>query len=541
MGGKGRAVSFFTRLKVRTKLIVGFLLVSLIGALIGGVGLISLRSVDAMSDRMYHYETLGLRASSEAHIQLVAVGRELRSLMLASTEQQRTLREKNIQSLFAELDKSLERTKRRFTSAEGQAMVRQLESEVRQYQNIVEQALTRLMAAPLYQESDLTQYLVAEVVPVGDKAEATMQRLVNRKADAAQNYNTEINTLFTSSIGWLIGFTLIGVTVGVFLGWLLGRHLTRQLGAEPSEVSDIANAVAQGDLTSQFDQSAIHPQSVMHAVVQMQNSLRHIVSNVRSGTQYMAVGIDQIASGNIDLSQRTEEQAANVSETASAMEEIAGTLRSNAAVAQEATQLTGAVRHAAENSQGAVKETVRSMEEIKKSSEQITNFINVIDGIAFQTNILALNAAVEAARAGSEGRGFAVVASEVRTLAQRSADAANEIKTVIEKSAADVGRGYSTASQAGKIIEQMVAQVNQVTTLIDEISAATLEQNAGVEQVNQAINQLEEVTQHNSALVEQAAAATASLNDQAEQLVQVVSVFRVGEKSSAPQLMHYSS
>lgn len=523
-------MSFFQRFRVRTKLIVGFLLVSIIGALIGTVGWLSLNNVNRMSERMYSYETLGIRDTAEAHVQLVAIGRELRSLFLASSQKERQLREQTIQQLFQQLESTLKLGATRFTSAEDLNMVERLQNEVVAYKERVTYVLSQIQDEPFYQESDLTTYIGAEVVTTGDRAEELMERLVGDKESAASTYNTEIASVFNRSLGWLIGFTAVGVILGLALGLLLARHLMQQLGAEPVRLRQVANAIAEGDLTDDMESERIYPQSVMYSIAQMQTALQGIVSNVRSNTQQMAVGLDQIAKGNLDLCQRTDEQAANVTETASAINQIASTLHSNAASSNEATQLTRVVRTSATNGQEAVHATIASMEEIKKASEQITNILGVIDGIAFQTNILALNAAVEAARAGAEGRGFAVVASEVRTLAQRSATAAQEIKTLIEQSTATIQLGWENASEAGAAIEKMVNQVAQVTTLIDEISTATLEQSMGVEQVNQAINQLDSVTQHNASLVEQSTVATTNLNDQAEHLVRLVSVFHLNAK-----------
>ncbi|GGE73828.1 methyl-accepting chemotaxis protein [Paenalcaligenes hominis] len=526
-------MSFLTRFSVKTKLLIGFLLISVIGALIGLVGWLSLNNVNHMSERMYSYETLGIRDTAEAHVQLVAVGRELRGLFLASSLKERQQREQTIQQLFQQLENTLALGLTRFASAEGQSMVKQLQDEVAAYKKHVGYVLAQIKNEPFYEESDLTAYIGAQVVTTGDRAEQMMERLVTRKESAAHAYNAEIASVFGRSLGWLIGFTAIGVALGLALGLLLAHHLMCQLGAEPVRLRQVANAIAAGDLTDEVESTQVYPQSVMYSIAQMQVALRGIVSNVRSSTQQMAVGLEQIAKGNLDLCQRTDEQAANVTETASAVNQIASTLHSNAASSKEATQLTGVVRASAISGQDAVQATIASMQEIKNASEKITNILGVIDSIAFQTNILALNAAVEAARAGTEGRGFAVVASEVRTLAQRSATAAQEIKALIEQSAATVEVGWGNANEAGAAIEKMVTQVKQVTTLIDEISTATLEQSMGVEQVNQAVSQLDSVTQHNASLVEQSTAATTNLNEQAEHLVRLVSVFKLSGATQA--------
>ncbi len=269
----------------------------------------------------------------------------------------------------------------------------------------------------------------------------------------------------------------------------------------------------------------------------MNEKLKGIVSEVRASTDSISTGTQQIATGNADLSQRTEEQASSLEETASSMEELTATVKQNAENARQANQLAAGASDVAMKGGAVVSQVVTTMSMINESSKKIVDIISVIDGIAFQTNILALNAAVEAARAGEQGRGFAVVATEVRTLAQRSAAAAKEIKSLIDDSVHKVEDGTRLVDQAGKTMDEVVNSVKRVTDIMAEISAASQEQSAGIEQVNQAVMQMDDVTQQNAALVEEAAAAAESLQEQSNNLVQVVAVFKMAqgdERSMAP-------
>ncbi|MDO9219681.1 MAG: methyl-accepting chemotaxis protein, partial [Thiobacillus sp.] len=266
---------------------------------------------------------------------------------------------------------------------------------------------------------------------------------------------------------------------------------------------------------------------LMQAMQAMNSSLANIVSQVRTGTETISVASRQIASGNADLSSRTEQQASSLEETASSMEELTSTVKQNAENARQANQLVQSTAEVAVKGGQVVGQVVTTMASIKDSSRKIADIIGVIDSIAFQTNILALNAAVEAARAGEQGRGFAVVASEVRNLAQRSAGAAKEIKSLIEDSVSQVDVGGKLVDEAGKTMGEIVTSVKRVTDIMGEIAAASQEQSAGIEQVNQAITQMDDVTQQNAALVEQAAAAAESLQEQADSLAQAVSVFKL--------------
>ncbi|WP_328703647.1 methyl-accepting chemotaxis protein [Schauerella aestuarii] len=286
--------------------------------------------------------------------------------------------------------------------------------------------------------------------------------------------------------------------------------------------------IAQGDFTGRVNvQSKNEIGALFEAIKRMQESLTTTIHRVRSGVQEINLGTREIASGNTDLSSRTEQQAASLEETAATMEELASTVKQNADNARQANKLAASASDVAERGGDAVSDVVQTMEAISTSSKKISEIVGVIDSIAFQTNILALNAAVEAARAGEQGKGFAVVAAEVRTLAQRSAQAAKEIKGLIEDSSSKVSVGSHQVEQAGATMKEIVASVKRVTDIIGEIAAASAEQSNGIDQVNQAVTQMDDVTQQNAALVEQAAAASGALQTQAEALAEAVAVFKI--------------
>ena len=312
---------------------------------------------------------------------------------------------------------------------------------------------------------------------------------------------------------------------GAFLGWWITRSITGPINA----AVDVAERVAQGDLGSSFAATSNDETGrLLAALKAMNDSLAGIVSTVRNSSDSIATGSAQIASGNADLSQRTEEQASALEQTAASMEELGSTVKQNADNARQANQLAMSASTVAMRGGEVVGQVVQTMKGINDSSKKIADIISVIDGIAFQTNILALNAAVEAARAGEQGRGFAVVASEVRNLAQRSAEAAKEIKSLIGASVEHVAQGTALVARAGTTMEEIVTSIKRVTDIMGEISSASSEQSTGVSQVGEAVTQMDQVTQQNAALVEESAAAAESLKHQAQQLVQAVSVFSLG-------------
>ena len=318
---------------------------------------------------------------------------------------------------------------------------------------------------------------------------------------------------------------LVGVTVAA----VIVNAIFRALGGEPSQASAIARSIAAGNLAVPIETGSKDRSSVLFAMKEMRDSLVAIVSDVRSSTLTIATASREIAEGNMDLSSRTESQASSLEETASSMEELTATVKQNADNAHQANLLAASASGVAVKGGDVVSQVVDTMHSINDSSKRIVDIISVIDGIAFQTNILALNAAVEAARAGEQGRGFAVVASEVRNLAQRSAAAAREIKTLIGDSVDKVATGSKLVAQAGLTMDEIVSSVKRVTDIMAEIMSASQEQSAGIDQVNQAVGQMDQATQQNAALVEQAAAASGLLQEQAVRLSSVVSVFRLAD------------
>jgi methyl-accepting chemotaxis protein len=354
---------------------------------------------------------------------------------------------------------------------------------------------------------------------VAEFAGQERELLTQRGAALASTVST---TNYTLTFG---GLALVVLTI--LLGSLLARSVFRQLGAEPSVAADTVEAVARGDLTVRVVLREGDTSSLMAALARMRDSLAKVVSEVRENSESLATASAEIAQGNQDLSRRTEQQASALQQTAATMEELGTTVRNNTESSLQANQLAQGASSVAARGGEVVGKVVTTMQGINDSSRKIGDIISVIDGIAFQTNILALNAAVEAARAGEQGRGFAVVASEVRTLAQRSADAAKEIKTLIGRSVEQVGQGTELVDQAGHTMTEIVGSIQQVADIVAEISTASVEQSTGVQQVGEAVGLMDQATQQNAALVEESAASAESLKGQAERLVHAVAVFKL--------------
>ncbi|CAB3843281.1 methyl-accepting chemotaxis protein [Achromobacter sp. ACRQX] len=334
----------------------------------------------------------------------------------------------------------------------------------------------------------------------------------------------EIEASYGNANLWMIVIGSIAVVCGLLMSVLLTRSITRPL----SDAVRVARTVAANDLTSTIVvRSRDEIGQLMAALESMNANLASTVARIRTGVDSIASASGEIAAGNTDLSSRTEQQAASLEETAASMEQLSSTVKQNADSAKQANQLAAAASETASRGGATVSEVVSTMNAISASSVKISDIVSVIDGIAFQTNILALNAAVEAARAGEQGKGFAVVAAEVRTLAQRSAQAAKEIKVLIEDTVQKIGQGSGSAERAGATMQEIVSSVQRVTDIMGEIAAASAEQADGIEQVNRAVSQMDEVTQQNAALVEEAAAAAGSMQDQSADLTRAVSAFRL--------------
>jgi methyl-accepting chemotaxis protein len=379
-------------------------------------------------------------------------------------------------------------------------------------------------------KAEATKVLLADVQPTQTAWLQALNAALSNQEKLAEAAVFDAHATYANARWLIIIMSAAALLLGIFIAWYLTRSVVRPLhGAKR-----IAQHIAESDLTQEIEiRTYDETGDLIQALKTMKESLATIVSEVRSNTDNITIASQQIAAGNSDLSSRTEQQASTLEETASSMEELTATVKQNAENAKHANQLAASASSIAVKGGHVVGEVVQTMASISTSSKKIVDIISVIEGIAFQTNILALNAAVEAARAGEQGRGFAVVAAEVRNLAQRSAAAAKEIKTLIGDSVSKVEAGSKQVDQAGATMNEVVAAVKRVTDIMYEISAASKEQSSGIEQVNQAIIQMDEVTQQNAALVEQASAAAESMRVQAQDLAKIVSVFKLPEQQKS--------
>ena len=523
----------FSNMKVGTKLISGFTFVAVVGAIVACIGIVSMGKFSSAADAMYREDLLGLSYIKEANINLIYAGRSRTTFLAATSAEERARVRADITKYLDAMDDYLAKSRPLFVSAEGQRLLNEYVAPATEYRRVIAAALDQAEREPLAQRSDDTNRAHLLARTQADNLDKLLDGLTDLKESRAAAKAKDTAQLYHFSLTLMIVLVLGSLAAGLTLGMLITRALTRQLGGEPSAVADVAGKIAGGDLTVEVDLRHNDSRSVLYAMKAMRDSLGGIVGEVRTSTDTIATASAQIASGTQDLSARTEEQAGALEETASSMEELTSTVKANADHARQANELARSASSVAQKGGAMVDEVIGTMGAINASSGKMADIIATIDGIAFQTNILALNAAVEAARAGEQGRGFAVVASEVRTLAQRSAAAAKEIKQLIDDSVSKVGDGARQVDEAGVTMREIVTSIQRVTDIMADIQAATHEQTTGIEQINQAIVQMDQVTQQNAALVEESAAASESMQDQARKLAELVSVFRLAQGMAA--------
>nr|WP_315245610.1 methyl-accepting chemotaxis protein [uncultured Albidiferax sp.] len=513
-------------LRIGRRLMLAFGVILLILATSAGVGVWRLQELAQTTRAMgtTENEKLALAVQWRQTIDLNWV-RTRASMLDADTS--------HIASWQSEMDKTSEVTlaaRKRLLelvkSDEGMRLIAEIDVAREAYRTPRAQALKRKLAG-----ENVMETLEKELQPLALNYLNAISKLEKRQQDIYDAALTQAEQNAAQGQTILVVCGVASILLGAFFAFVLSRSIVTPI----QQASASARLIAEGDLTENvLIEGSDEAADLLHALKEMQNNLSRVVSGVRGNAESVASASAQISQGNHDLSARTESQASALEQTAASMEELSSTVKQNADNARQANQLAMSASTVALQGGEVVSRVVETMKGINDSSKKIADIISVIDGIAFQTNILALNAAVEAARAGEQGRGFAVVASEVRSLAQRSAAAAKEIKTLIDNSVTQVGQGTILVDQAGSTMTEVVSAIRRVTDIMGEISAASTEQSLGVVQVGEAVTQMDQATQQNAALVEESAAAAGSLQNQAEQLVQAVSVFQLtGGRSSA--------
>ncbi|RQM43889.1 methyl-accepting chemotaxis protein [Paraburkholderia bannensis] len=514
-------------MKLGVKLIGAFVLVSVISAMVSVIGVRSMGQISANADATYRQDLVGLNLIQLANADVLRAGTYLRNAILAATLEQRAASVAQSEKAIASARQHLDQAEPLVYTEKGRATFADLDQSWGNFTQAFDRMKGRLNAAGLQDQAALTNYLLGEYHEKGFRTLVLMGTLVDVKQSDARTTADRNDKVYDEGRNLMLFLVAVSVLIGIGIGIWVARSLTRQLGTEPAIAVNLARDVADGDLSVAIDLRPGDTKSLMASLKAMRDALSRVVAEVRENAEGVATASAQIAQGNLDLSSRTEEQAASLEETASNIEELTAAVRHNTDNAKQAVTLAGTASGVAQQGGEVVSRVVETMRDIAASSTRMSEIIGVIEGIAFQTNILALNAAVEAARAGEEGRGFAVVAGEVRALAQRSASAAKEIKDLIAESVYRVEAGSALVAQAGGTIGEIVGSVKRVTDIVGEISSASQEQSAGIEQVNLAINQMDQVTQQNAALVEEASAAAQSMAQQAEGLRAAVAFFKV--------------
>ncbi|CAN5326147.1 methyl-accepting chemotaxis protein [soil metagenome] len=509
-------------LRVGPRLLISFVLIALIGAAIGAIGIHNMGDMDERGQKLYDNELIGLSLIKEANINLLYTARTVRTIALSTEPEQRANFTKRLADQLATMKDLIRRAEPTFQSPEGRALLQKQAASASRYEESLS-TLTKLLAQDAASGGHAgIAFLLGEYRDRTQNIDDVMTELAEfEEKQGALAISGNHKSYVTSTIVLSI-LTAVGVLLGVVLGFQIARSVTRPLAS----AVEGAGHIAAGDLSRVFvSKGRDELADLGKALEAMRTKLLGIVGDVRSSSESVATASTQIAQGNLDLSSRTEQQASSLQQTAASLEEFTSTVKQNADSAQQASELATQASDVASAGGKTMRDVVDTMHSIDASSKRIAEIIGVIDGIAFQTNILALNAAVEAARAGEQGRGFAVVASEVRSLAQRSGQAAKEIKGLITDATGQVDAGSRLVESAGSTMHDIVQSVKRVSDIVSEIAAASREQGAGIEQINAAVTQMDQVTQQNAALVEEAAAANGSLEEQAGRLKTAISYF----------------
>jgi len=509
-------------MRIGTRLAVGFGVVLALLMLTALFAASQVRQVGATAQRIVDADYRQIALANRIDRGINSQANNLRSAVLAGAD------EEAAKAYLAEVSaatKDLAKVKEELAALpateRGRALLKDLQDTGDSYVRLRSKVST-LVSAHL---PDVARnYLLKDLKAPQEAYLAASRRLVDYYEGNMQAASAETSSTMRTAIVITLALAAFALASGVAISFFISRSITGGL----ARAVKIAETVATGDLTSRIQvRGDDEVGQLLRSLGTMNESLVTLVGTVRESSDSIETGSGEIASGNADLSRRTESQASNLQQTGASMEELTATVRQSAATAQQASELAGSASEVAARGGEAMGRVVATMDRIASSSRKVVDIIGVIDGIAFQTNILALNAAVEAARAGEQGRGFAVVAGEVRSLAQRSANAAKEIKSLIADSVENVESGSRLVADAGQTMQAIVEQVRSVSTLIDEISVATREQTSGLVNINDAVSEIDKMTQQNSALVEESAAAAESLRGQAERLVHAVSAFKL--------------
>ncbi|MES2103719.1 MAG: methyl-accepting chemotaxis protein [Pseudomonadota bacterium] len=510
-----------SNIKIGTRLALGFGLVLLFATGLLVLGLLRMSQLQGSTDYIFNNKVAALNAATDMREQGRALALVLRK-MTAPTDVAEAEREtKRLVTTMDTYTKSEAQAKSLIEGDKGKATLSNALSQKDAVMSIVAKIKGFVAEGNYFDAASLLQ---TEFNAPHEKWMVALTELAQQQHEAMKLTYDESQHNYKSA---MMGMVIIGIVILV-LGAAAAWIITRTISIPIKSAGLVADYIASGDLSHDIEiKNSDEVGALLQSLKLMQTNLVNTVTQIKQGTETITVASQEIASGNADLSSRTESQASSLEETASSMEELTSTVKQNADNARQANQLVVSASSVAVKGGAVVSQVVNTMGSIKESSRKIVDIIGVIDSIAFQTNILALNAAVEAARAGEQGRGFAVVASEVRNLAQRSAGAAKEIKTLISDSVDKVDQGSRLVDEAGKTMDEIVTSVQHVADIMSEITAASQEQSSGIEQVNLAITQMDEMTQQNAALVEQAAAAAESMEEQAVALAETVSVFKM--------------